>query len=207
MGLKDLFNQAKQKLQETIEKGDSELKKFSATKQMEIISKPVLGGFSIKKVFFEENQVLFIPISAYNENIIQIKTLFRLADDEEIYVITEINNEEYIKEIQTEEKKYTYPCYSVKYRLLSDVFTEETTHIPYKELSSVQYETLNLIKREIDNKAFVAQNKKEICNKLWQYFTECISYQLKDHYVMEAFVKIADDYVEDFSALLLKLFV
>lgn len=206
MGLKEFFNQAKQKLQETIEKGDSELKKYSATKQMEIISKPVLGGFSIKKVFLEENHQFYVPVAAFKEDLIQLNTLFRLAEDEEIYVVTQIDKEEYIKEIEADEKKYTYPCYCVKYRLLSDVFTEETTGIPYQELSPVQHDTLNQIQKKIENKPLAAQNKKDVCNKLWQYFTECISYQLKDHYVMETFVKIADDYVEDFSALLLKLF-
>ena len=125
---------------------------------------------------------------------------------EDIYVVTEIDEEEYTEELIKDGKTYTYPCHIVKYRPLNDVFTEQTMGMEYRELTEAQHETLNKIKKVIETKSLAVQVKKDVCLKLWQYFTECISYQLKDHYVMETFVKIADDYVDDFSALLLKLF-
>ncbi|MDE6415075.1 MAG: hypothetical protein K2K48_06635 [Anaeroplasmataceae bacterium] len=204
MGLKEAFNQAKQKIKKTIEKGNSELKRYSASFQMIIYSKPILGGFVTKQVFEGENQ-LYIPISSF-KNDIAINTIFKLQNMEDIYVVTEIDEEEYTEELIKDGKTYTYPCHIVKYRPLNDVFTEQTMGMEYRELTEAQHETLNKIKKVIETKSLAVQVKKDVCLKLWQYFTECISYQLKDHYVMETFVKIADDYVDDFSALLLKLF-
>lgn len=204
MGLKEAWNQAKNKLQKTIEKGNSELKRYSASFQMILYSKPILGGFVTKQVFEGEDQ-LYIPISSF-KNDLAVHTIFKLQNKDDIYVITEIDSEEYVEELIMDGKTYTYPCHIVKYRPLNDVFTEETMGLEFHELSEVQHEILNQIKKELEQKAFAVQAKKDVCMKLWQYFTECISCQLKDHYVMETFVKIADDYVEDFSALLLKLF-
>ncbi|MDE6655488.1 MAG: hypothetical protein K2J85_00685 [Anaeroplasmataceae bacterium] len=205
MGFKEIWNQTKRKLYEAIEKGNSELKKYSAGIQMVLYSKPMLGGFVTKQVFEGERE-LFVPIDAFKDKDIIIHTIFKLQNKDDIYVVTKIDEEEYIEELTTEGKTYTYPCHIVKYRTLNDVFTEETMGMVYREFSQPQHDTLNLIRKEIEKKPFAVQVKKEACMKLWQYFTECISYQLKDHYVMETFVKIADDYVEDFSALLLKLF-
>ena len=204
MGLKDLVNQAKKKVKETIDKGNYELKKHSAASKMLIYSRPVLGSFASKPVFKKDN---FLELAVEDfKNDISIKTIFKLEDDETIYVITEISEEEHIKELKVDEKTFEYPCYTVQYRPLSDVFTEETFGLPYQELSEVQHTTLEKIQKEIASRSLVASEKKEAISKLWQYFTECISYQLKDHYVMDAFVKIADDYVPDFSSYLLKLF-
>lgn len=204
MGLKEAWNQAKNKLQKTIEKGNKELKRYSASFQMILYSKPILGGFLTKQVFEGEEQ-LYIPISSFKDDI-TLHTIFKLQNKEDIYVVTQIDQEEYTEELILDGKTYTYPCYIVKYLPLSDVFTEETMGIESKELSPMQYEILNQIKNEIEQRTLAVQVKKDVCLKLWQYFTECISCGLKDHYVMETFVKIADDYVEDFSALLLKLF-
>ncbi|MDE5547352.1 MAG: hypothetical protein K2I88_07795 [Anaeroplasmataceae bacterium] len=204
MGIKEALNQAKQKIKKTIEKGDSELKRYSASFQMIIYSKPNLGGFVTKQVFEGEDQ-LYIPINSFKNDIL-VHTIFKLQNKDDIYVVTEIDEEEYTEELIKDGKTYTYPCHIVKYRPLNDVFTEETMGMAYRELTQEQHETLNQIKKEIEKKSLVLQVKKDVCLKLWQYFTECISYQLKDHYVMETFVKIADDFVNDFSALLLKLF-
>lgn len=205
MGLKDFWTQAKQKLQDTIDKGNSELKKYSASAQMTIYSKPIFGGFVTKQVF-EGEEELFVPTQAFKENAIELNTIFRLKEKNDIFVVTFIDTEEYIEELTTEGKTYQYPCHIVKYRLLSDVFTEETMHMSYQELTPLQHDTLNQIQKEIEEKSFVYSSKKEACQKLWQYFTECISYQQNTHYVLDTFVKIADDLVEDFSVLLLKLF-
>ena len=204
MGFKDVLNQAKQQIKKTIEKTDSEIKRYSASFQMIIYSKPIMGGFVTKQVFEREDQ-LYIPISSFKNDIL-IHTIFKLQNKEDIFVVTEIDDNEYIEELTKDGKTYTYPCHIVKYRPLNDVFTEETMGMEYQELNQTQHDTLNYIKKKIDDRTLAVQAKKEVCLKLWQYFTECISYQLKDHYVMDAFVKIADDYVEDFSALLLKLF-
>ena len=204
MGFKDLFNQAKQKVKETIDKGNHELKKHSATVKMSIYSKPVLGAFVSKQVFKEESSLL-IAVEDIKEDVF-LHTIFKLEEDEEVYVVTGILEEEQTKEVVVNEKVFTYPCYTLQYRLLSDVFTEETFGLPYQELTEAKHDILNKMQAEIQGKSFAATEKKEAISKLWQYFTECITYQLKDHYVLDTFVKIADDYVTDFSSLLLKLF-
>ena len=205
MGFKDLFNQAKQKVKETIDKGNSEIKKYSATVKMSIYSKPVLGTFVSKKVFQGEN-TLEIAVEDFKNDDIVLETIFKLSDDETVYVITEIEKEEHIKELVVDNKAFTYPCYTVKYRPLNDVFTEETMAMPYQELTEVQHDLLAKIQKEIEGRSLAAPEKKEAITKLWQYFTECISYKLKDYFVTDTFVKIADDYVTDFSSYLLKLF-
>lgn len=205
MGFKDLLNQAKQKVKETIDKGNSEIKKYSATIKMSIYSKPILGSFVSKKVFQGDNELEIATEDFKNDDIV-LKTIFKLGEDETIYVVTEIDTEEHIKELVVEDKTFSYPCYTVKYRPLNDVFTEETMAMPYQELTEVQHEILEKIQKEIEGRSLAATEKKEAITKLWQYFTECISYQLKDYYVIDTFVKIADDYVTDFSSYLLKLF-
>lgn len=206
MGFKDLWNQTKKKIYETIDKGNSEIKKYGATIRMTLYGKPILGGFLTRQVFLQEDGILVLS-SDFKEDDILINSLFGLEEDEEIYVITEISDIEEIKELNFEKKIYQYPCRKVKYRALNDVFTEETMGFAYHEMTKEQQETLNKIKKELEEKTLVVKEKKEICFKLWQYFTECISYRLPDHYVMHTFVKIADDYVYDFSSLLLKLCV
>lgn len=204
MGLKELFHQAKQKVKLTLDKGNQELKKYTSASSMILYSKPVFGGFVSKPVFLIEGELL-IPIEDIKEDV-NIHTLFKLKEDDEVYVVTEMDTHERVQEIIEEEKHFIYKCYTVKYRNLNDIFTEETMHMSYQELSSAQQEVLNHILDEIKQKPLAVASKKEACLKLWQYFTECIEYGLKDHYVMETFVKIADDYVPDFSAYLLKLF-
>lgn len=205
MGFKDLFNQAKQKVKETIDKGNSEIKKSAATIKMSIYSKPALGGFGSARVFKGEDG-LEMAVEDFKKDELALKTIFKLEDDENIYVVTEIESEEHIKELVVEDKTFTYPCYTVKYRPLNDVFTEETMSMPYQELTEVQHDLLEKMKKEIDGRPLVATEKKEAIEQLWQYFTECISYQLKDYFLTDTFVKIADDYVTDFSSYLLKLF-
>ena len=206
MSFKEIWNQAKQKIYDTIDKGNSEIKKYGATIRMSIYSRPILGGFLTRQVFFEEDGILMLTTDL-KEDDIGLNSIIGIENDDELYVVTRISDDEEIKELKQEQKTYQYPCHKIQYRSLNDVFTEQTMGFAYHEMSSSQQEILNKIKKELENKTFAVKEKKEICFRLCQYFTECIAYRLPDHYVMHAFVKIADDYIEDFSSLLLKLCV
>lgn len=206
MSFKELFTQAKQKIYRTIEEGNRELKKYSASTRMTIYSKPILGGFITKQIFLEENSLLVLSTD-FKDGDLQIHSIVKVDGNDDFLVVEKIAEEEEIKTLRIDGKSYSYPCHKIFCRSLNDVFTEETMGYSYRELTEVQQNTIMEIRKELEKRSFAVKEKKEACFSLWQYFTECISYQMFDHYIMHTFVLIAKDYVADFSNRLLKLFV
>ncbi|MDE5715525.1 MAG: hypothetical protein K2I42_05265 [Anaeroplasmataceae bacterium] len=205
MGIKDVFSKAKTKVNEIVEKGNSSLTKLNNTKSVTFYSSPIVGGFIIKKAFYEEKKLLF-PKENFNKNDIKKNAIIGLNDDLEYYVITWISEDTIIKEVEVNHKKYTYECYEVTYGILNDEFTNEVTGVPYTELTENQFEIMREIKTKIEAKSLAMKGKKEFCLNMWQYVIECIEYQLKDHYILICFAKIANEYIDDFSTYLIRLF-
>ena len=81
MGIKDVFSKAKTKVNEIVEKGNSSLTKLNNTKSVTFYSSPIVGGFIIKKAFYEEKKLLF-PKENFNKNDIKraIKNNDRFKD-------------------------------------------------------------------------------------------------------------------------------
>lgn len=204
MGFKDLVNKAKDKLQDAIEKGSSAISRLQNTKDVTVYSKPILGGFEKRKAFFENGKLLF-PIENDDEPL-EVKTIIGLEDDDEYYVITSISTDLVDKTITKDDKAFSYECKEVFYEVLNDEFTNDVDGLPFYDLTEQQEDVLNNIKKLIEAKNLAMKEKKEFCLNMWQFFTECIQYRLKDHYVMITFARIANEYVDDFSTYLLKLF-
>ena len=205
MGLKNLFSKAKSKLNEAVEKGNSGLTKFSNTKNVTFYSSPVIGGFLIKKAFYEDDRLLF-PKENFKPEDIKVHAIIGLNEDQEYYVITNVSETLVTKEVSTGGKTYTYSCYEVFYSILNDEFTNDVEGLPFYELTEKQHKALDQIKLKIEAKSLANPEKKEFVLNLWQYVTECIGYQLKEHYIMLCFAKIANEYVDDFSTYLIQLF-
>ncbi|MDE6947421.1 MAG: hypothetical protein K2P14_09580 [Anaeroplasmataceae bacterium] len=205
MSFKDIWNRAKDKFNEVVEKGNKEIKKYQVTKKVSIYSLPILGGFVSAHAFLEQNK-LYLLVNEVEEKEIKEEMIIGLSLDPELYVIKKMIKEEHKKEVKEENKTYSYNCYEAELVKLNDYFLEQTNQLPYKELTVHQVELLQTIHKTIEEKGLAVKDKKEVALKLWQYFTECISYGLKDHFIMHTFSKIANDYIEDFSSYLLKLF-
>lgn len=205
MGFKDFVSKTKDKLNQVLEKGNSELKKILNTKFVTLYSHPVVGGFVTKKAFFEDQKLLF-PVNDFDEEDIQINTIIGLDQDEEYYVITSLNKEIVQKTIVVDDKSFTYDCYEASYDILNDAFTNDVDGLPFHELSEKQEKVLNEIKEKIEQRSLAMKSKKDFCLNLWQFFVECIEYQKKDHYIVIAFSRIASEYVEDYSTYLIELF-
>ena len=205
MSFKSVLDKAKNKFNELVDRGNSELKKFQNTKEVILFSQPVLGGFTRKRAFYEEKKLLF-PINQFDKDEIIIDTLIGLDEDKECYVITGLNEDPIIKEVKVEGKVFTYECYEATYEILNDAFTNDVDGLPFYELTVEQEKLLNALRIEIENNLLAMKEKKELCLELWKYFTECIQYHIKDHYVVIAFSRIAKEYVKDYPTYLIKLF-
>lgn len=205
MGFKDVLNKAKTKINETIEKGNFQLKKIQNTKTVMIYSKPILGGFNTKKAFYEENTLLF-PVEDFDEELIQDDTIIGLDEDAEYYVITKVDKEPVVKTITIDDKEFNYDCYTAHYEILNDAFARDVDGLPFYDLTAEQEKVLNTIKTKIEEHSLAIPEKKELCLHLWQLFVECIEYRKKDHYIVVTFSRIATEYVEDYSTYLIQLF-
>lgn len=205
MAIKDIFKKAKDKVNSVIEKGNSSLAKFNNTKFVKLYSMPIIGGFVCKRAFYEGDKLLF-PTKSFIKEEVKVNTIIGLNEDSEYYVITKVNPEVVNKTIIDDDKEYTYECYEAEYGILNNVFTNEVDGLPFYDLTKEQEETLNEIRTLIESKQIIVKAKKDFCLNLWQYFTECIQYRLKNHYIMITFTKIASEYIEDFSTYLLRLF-
>ncbi len=205
MSFKSIIDKAKNKFNEFIDKGNSELKKFQNTKDVILYSQPVLGGFVRKRAFYEDGKLLF-PTNQFEKDEIICDTLIGLDDDKEYYVIRSLSPDPIIKEVKTLEKVFTYECYEATYEILNDSFTKDVDGLPFYELTVEKEKLLNDLRIEIENNPLALKEKKELCLELWKYFTECIQYNIKDHYVVIAFSRIAKEYVKDYSTYLIKLF-
>lgn len=95
------------------------------------------------------------------EDDIGLNSIIGIENDDELYVVTRISDDEEIKELKQEQKTYQYPCHKIQYRSLNDVFTEQTMGFAYHKMSSSQQETLNKIKKELENKTFAVKEKRK----------------------------------------------
>lgn len=205
MKIKEFMNKAIDKVEAVFDKGNAEIKKVMNTKEVVFFSHPIFGGFVSKRAFYEDKKLLF-PISNLSNIEISENSIIGLDNDEEYYVITNFSKEIVIKEYEMDEKTYCYECYAVEYDILNDHFTDDVQNLPFCELSEEQEEVLETIKKEILEYSLTLKSKKEFCLNLWSFFKECVQYRIKDHYIVVAFSRIANEYVEDYPALLLKLF-
>ena len=205
MGTNSLIEKGKGWIKQVMDRGNKEISKYRISRRMTLYSKPILGGFLTKQVFLEEGRI-YLPIEDF-KNDISVHGLFGLEGMDDIFVITNIEEELHKTELKTEKTTYHYDCYEIKYDSLHHLFYEETQGLPVYSLTEEQNEILQRIYKEVETKLFIAREKKDIFFRLWTYFIECITYRLKQHYLLKTFVRIAEDCVEDFSNLLLTLFV
>ena len=202
---KDIFKVVKDKTIDVIDKGNSELKKFTNTKEVAFISSPVIAGYETKKAFYEEGKLLF-PVDQHEEELFEINGIIKLDDDENYYVIKNINLEPVTKTIYKDEKSFDYECYEVTYANLKDEFENDVKDFHLYALTIEQENILNEIRKQINEKTLAVKGKKSTCLDLWVYFVRCIQLHLKNHYTILTFSKLANEYVDNFPGYLINLF-
>lgn len=202
---KDVMKVVKNKAVDVIEKGNSQLKKLSNTKNIYFINSPIIGGFETKKAFYEDGYVLF-PTEEHDEKLFILNNIIKFEEDNNYYVIKEIILDPINKTIYKDDKEFNYECYKVYFARLDIEFENDIKDLRLHALNENQEQILSELVSKINEKKIVINGKKDVCLDLWSYFVKCIQYDIKKHYIVLVFSKVAEEIVEDFSSYLIKLF-